>query len=93
MTDAANAVADIVSLARYRAQRDRKAVTDPIVAHWRCRMICINTVGVTQLAYDVLDIFNRELRRRRESELDVDKIVLCDEHAEQWRRHAQERGR
>lgn len=87
------AIAEIVSLERYRAKLRRGAMVDPIVAHWKCRMICVNKIGVTQLAYDVLEIFNAELRRRREQELDPDKIMLCDEHAEQWRRNQQERGR
>lgn len=93
MSEEAVALAEIVSLSRHRAKLSRKAVVDPIVGWWRCRMICVQTVGVTQLAYDVLTIFNTELRRRGERELDVDKIMLCDEHAEAWRRTSQEKGR
>ena len=86
------AIAEIVSLARVRAQRAKTAVVEPIVAHWKCRVgICMEKIGVTQLAYDVLEIFNAELRRRRESPLDVDKIVFCDEHAHAWRMREQER--
>lgn len=75
--------ADIVSLARYRRLRaiDDKNKPDQIVAHWKCRVgICLVKIGVTATAVETLEMFNRELARRREKAIKPDDVMVCPEH-------------
>jgi len=80
-------LANITSLKLYRARKERGQLVDPVIAHWKCRVkICIAKVGVTQTAIDVLKLFNDELRRRREREIDVDDVMVCEQHTDRLTR-------
>jgi len=78
----------IISLDRYRRLKKDKALVDPVITHWPCRIgICRKPCGVTQTAIEAFELFNAELMRRRDKPLREDECMYCDEHAER-RRHA-----
>lgn len=75
--------ASITNLQLFKARRDREQLVEPIVEHWPCRVgICIAKVGVTATALWTLDMFNAELRRRREKPIAKEEVMVCAQHTD-----------
>lgn len=71
-------MSDLVNLARERAKRAAKAIVEPVIAQWKCRIsTCITRVGVTQTAFDTLEYFNGILHARGERPIDNDEVMFC----------------
>ncbi len=86
-------LADIVDLGRIRRLKvDGGPLPETAVERWPCRE-CSSMVGVTKSALEAAAVFDAELKRRSEKQLDRSHAMFCTTCAASWHSREQLRER